>query len=631
MSNFSPDSDNPFLSWGSSVNVSEDLCRSVRKEIEEIDGAIADVRATVSTEDGTSKQLGKDLAHARNEMVNLGRGATDILDNGVMNENVRLRLTESFFADLVHGHSRQGGQDRVEDGGDQNGEIKEGASLTEENDEDPTVTSLNQVATELRDVSDEIAAEEALIDQLELEHDRLSREAETIRIRIAEEKFVEELDRLTKLLDNKLEEQREEERRNSDIQAAIHEARTKCGANAQSISDSVSARTVPYLQFVCSWRFDSYPKKGHALVTKNVVHDGGKLTTMGLLLTHSPIHSTIPSCFKPMCLFSGLTIHTQTKELTALKARNARERADFLQTLAKVEEELKSENDLPEIEAKIETAFRQLQGFTADLDAFHKAREACDAVVSDREVIEKALAEVSQAVTNRKVAMNEQQERTSAAVASMETTKADLSAHQARVKTASAARVAEMQAGKKELEELVKEKEEIARSVKQAVEAAEVDVADRRNAVKAEEAILVSINAQLEETNALLNKHTSKLGHDRELHQESVAATEKELKGLSELLDKLTAATKAEANRMAVLQTEHIAQRTERLEKARVDSGRRREAVERYLELLLMARDKVTEKQTLMDGVQDLERQYEELLGQGDGHDKGGDQKEDQQ
>ncbi len=94
-------SDPFFLDWGSSVNVNEDLRRTIRTEIEGIDSDIKTLQSNVRQEEKISAQLTKDFAHARAELVNLSRGATDDRDNSIMNEQIQLRLRDSLMTEVV--------------------------------------------------------------------------------------------------------------------------------------------------------------------------------------------------------------------------------------------------------------------------------------------------------------------------------------------------------------------------------------------------------------------------------------------------------------------------------------------------------------------------------------------------
>ena len=94
-------SDPFFLDWGSSVNVNEDLRRTIRTEIEVIETEVNSLQSNVRAEEKTSAQLTRDFAHARVELMNLSRGATDDRDNSIMNEQIQMRLKDSLMMEVV--------------------------------------------------------------------------------------------------------------------------------------------------------------------------------------------------------------------------------------------------------------------------------------------------------------------------------------------------------------------------------------------------------------------------------------------------------------------------------------------------------------------------------------------------
>ena len=91
----------PLISWGSSVNVNEDLRRSIRSEIEALDADIDTIQGNIKNEDRISAQLAKDFAHSHAEMVQLRRSAADELDSAMMREQVRTRLKASLRSELM--------------------------------------------------------------------------------------------------------------------------------------------------------------------------------------------------------------------------------------------------------------------------------------------------------------------------------------------------------------------------------------------------------------------------------------------------------------------------------------------------------------------------------------------------
>lgn len=238
-----PESDNFFLSWGSSVNVCEDLRRSIRKEIEDIDASISTLHDTVKAEDVTSNQLARDLSHARNEMENLGRGATDVLDNAVMNEKVRQRLMESLQDELaskfVKGLKEKGAVSRNDNGEDSDSLTDTTEAPDAERAESPMGLDSDGHIAEVRKLARIIAEERCAIAQLVAEEQSLEEQRRVITQQALRDDLKSVLQSLEAELEAKEAELAKEERRRKETKVALHETRTKCGMYAQQIANSV--------------------------------------------------------------------------------------------------------------------------------------------------------------------------------------------------------------------------------------------------------------------------------------------------------------------------------------------------------------------------------------------------------
>lgn len=101
--NGSPSSSvDPFLlDFGTSVNVTEDLRREIRTEIQEIDKKIQTGLNENKQEQRLAGQLQQDLSHAQCEMRNLSRGAADRLDDAGVHASFLNGLETSLHTDLV--------------------------------------------------------------------------------------------------------------------------------------------------------------------------------------------------------------------------------------------------------------------------------------------------------------------------------------------------------------------------------------------------------------------------------------------------------------------------------------------------------------------------------------------------
>ena len=94
-------SDPFFLDWGSSVNVNEDLTRTIQSEILTIEKDIRSLDNSIRAEGKTSVQFGRDFSHSQAELINLARGAKDDRDNAAMSEQIQMRLSDSLSREVV--------------------------------------------------------------------------------------------------------------------------------------------------------------------------------------------------------------------------------------------------------------------------------------------------------------------------------------------------------------------------------------------------------------------------------------------------------------------------------------------------------------------------------------------------
>ena len=90
----------PVLSWGSSVNVNEDLRRSIRAECNQLDDQIKKITVQTTNESRKAQSLSKDLNFSIQEMQNLARGGTEEVEGCNMNANVRARMAEQLETEL---------------------------------------------------------------------------------------------------------------------------------------------------------------------------------------------------------------------------------------------------------------------------------------------------------------------------------------------------------------------------------------------------------------------------------------------------------------------------------------------------------------------------------------------------
>lgn len=95
------DSESWIMDFGMSANVNDDLRRTIRAEIEDIDASIQQIQVGIQNEQRTAEQLAKDASHAHAEMASHQRGAAELMDSASMNEHIRLNLEKTLQDDLI--------------------------------------------------------------------------------------------------------------------------------------------------------------------------------------------------------------------------------------------------------------------------------------------------------------------------------------------------------------------------------------------------------------------------------------------------------------------------------------------------------------------------------------------------
>jgi len=96
------ESDPFFLDWGSSVNVNEDLRRTIRAEINTLDQDLQKLDQCIRTEERTSSLLLRDFSHAQAELISLRNEGSEEKENATMNEQFQMKLGESLEKEVVN-------------------------------------------------------------------------------------------------------------------------------------------------------------------------------------------------------------------------------------------------------------------------------------------------------------------------------------------------------------------------------------------------------------------------------------------------------------------------------------------------------------------------------------------------
>lgn len=227
----------PLISWGSSVNVNEDLRRSIRAEIDTVDASIDTLQSHIKNEDRTSAHLAKDFAHARAEMVELRRSAADELDSATMKDQVRQRL-KSSLRELMSPTSVVSSSDNAMDTtNDAEGQVTDDTAKSK-----PPATTrayLKERAAELKELATSIAKDKEEMMEFQAKKDEYECQTQAIHARIVAGKLEEELAAAKKETALRREERDNEERRKRNLKEAVQQKRAECAHYAQQIGDQV--------------------------------------------------------------------------------------------------------------------------------------------------------------------------------------------------------------------------------------------------------------------------------------------------------------------------------------------------------------------------------------------------------
>eukprot|EP00573_Skeletonema_grethae_P009081 CAMPEP_0201696758 /NCGR_PEP_ID=MMETSP0578-20130828/8314_1 /ASSEMBLY_ACC=CAM_ASM_000663 /TAXON_ID=267565 /ORGANISM="Skeletonema grethea, Strain CCMP 1804" /LENGTH=583 /DNA_ID=CAMNT_0048182787 /DNA_START=48 /DNA_END=1799 /DNA_ORIENTATION=+ len=89
------------LDFGASVDIQDEMCRTIKSECDEIDRSASIAQTAVKNEERTLHQLSKDYSCAKNEMASLRRDGGDILDEETMTDDIRRGFKEQFESEIV--------------------------------------------------------------------------------------------------------------------------------------------------------------------------------------------------------------------------------------------------------------------------------------------------------------------------------------------------------------------------------------------------------------------------------------------------------------------------------------------------------------------------------------------------
>ena len=266
-----------FLSWGSSVNVCDELRRTIRSEIEEIDGSISTLQTNIKNEERSSAQLSKDLSHSRSEMLHLCRDATDEAENTNVNEQIRRKMATTLKMELLAnvvspvkspaGSCHQNSSDDGEDGEDsRNGSDDMNNTKRTKNKNQSLASQLSMYRIKLQEESKNIASTKKEMQAFLVKINDIEDETKKTVQRIKEADLPSQLQEIQRDVESKKQELESELQRLSSTKESIQRSMKRCGDYAQQIADKVTLE-FKYLSnvhiFICFQfvRVRSFPQK----------------------------------------------------------------------------------------------------------------------------------------------------------------------------------------------------------------------------------------------------------------------------------------------------------------------------------------------------------------------------------
>ena len=248
-----PSSTDPmYLSWGSSVNVCDELRRSIRSEIEEIDGSITTLQTNVKNESRSKTQVSKDLSLARSEMLNLCRGATDEVENVSVNEQIRIRMAETLkievLANIITPSSSPNGTSYPNHTNDDENEEdlsytgKDMADDASRRNKNQSLTSqISMYRTKLQKESEKISNAKKELQAVAVNIKDIEDEIKRASHRIKEVDLPSQLKEVERDVESKRQELESELQRRCSTKESIQRSMKRCGDFAQQIADKVKS------------------------------------------------------------------------------------------------------------------------------------------------------------------------------------------------------------------------------------------------------------------------------------------------------------------------------------------------------------------------------------------------------
>ncbi len=238
------------LDFGASVDIQDEMCRTIKSECDEIDRSASTAQTAVKNEERTLHQLSKDYSCAKNEMAGLRRDGGDILDEETMTDDIRRGFKEQFESEVVP-HVTASNNNHEEDDGDDAALVSEDEGAN--NEEHHGIKRVYAHGKFLARKNSELKAKKASMvataqeiksgfKNIQAVNDEAANILHMIEARGLDaakgqgERTIAQLQREVEV----------ENQRNRGVKEAIQAARANSGVNAQTIAEKVSGMMMVY-------------------------------------------------------------------------------------------------------------------------------------------------------------------------------------------------------------------------------------------------------------------------------------------------------------------------------------------------------------------------------------------------
>ena len=248
MDDTSPDSF--LLDWGSSVNMNEELRRTIRSECDEIDTTLTSLKDQIQMEHRKKTQVNKDLNYAKTELLNLVKSGRDLVEGSMMNEQIQNKLKETLFTEIVavvtpiKSLATMVGEKIIDfEGGEEliprevsNDNMTSSAGVSPS--EIGMGKYIGKIRDEMKTVTESIQSKRKKLVERKASIDTIRQEIQARSAHIAQDQEVQ-----TSLANNvqmKRKEFEGEKQRLRSVKESIQNIRKRCGDFAQQVADEVS-------------------------------------------------------------------------------------------------------------------------------------------------------------------------------------------------------------------------------------------------------------------------------------------------------------------------------------------------------------------------------------------------------